>query len=318
MNRPRSLRVLVEALAPIAVLLTFASGAAAETWSGEATTIEVQEGHPVPEVTLVTASASYDPTAGNVSVDIVTGAEPPSNLGEEPNQGLAAAGLLRVPGACNYGTISGYIKGGAPLGTSTFVLDSPYSQPFFGFGILDRQPELVEVPVTKAVSGSATTLSAGSSLLANQRYNCAYVTAVNATGSTGMVFPLVLQPSAPPEPAAPAPPAPAAPAPAPPALSIAKAKPFKLKAGKTTAVKIKVTNTGATTSAQGSLRVKPTKGILVTPEQQKLPPLAPGASWTVWVRLKPTERAKAKSTLPLTAAASGITGKGSLAVKVEQ
>jgi hypothetical protein len=316
MIRPRSLRVLAVALAPIAVLLTFASGAAAETWRGEATTIEVQEGQPLPEVTLVTASASYDPSAGNVSVYIVT-AERPSELGVEPNEGNASAILIKDPGACNYSTVYGLANGPATPGTSPFILLSPYSEPF-GIGVLYRQPELVEVPITKAVSGAATTLSVGSNLLANQGYNCAAVTAQNGTGRTIMAFPLVLQPPDFPAPAAPAPPAPAAPAPAPPALSIAKAKPFKLKAGQTKAVKINVTNTGATTSAQGSLRVKPTKGILVTPEQQKLPPLAPGASWTVWVRLKPTEKAKAKSTLPLTAAASGITGKGSLAVKVEQ
>ena len=82
-------------------------------------------------------------------------------------------------------------------------------------------------------------------------------------------------------------------------------------------MKIKVTNTGATAAAQGSLKVKSTKGILVAPEVQKLPPLAPGASWSVYVRLKPTEKAKATATLPFTAAASGVTGKGSLAVKVE-
>lgn len=318
MSRPRSLRVLVLALAAIAALLVFASGAAAETWSGEATTIEVQEGHPSPEVTLVTASASYDPTAGNVSVDIVTGAEP---LGVESNQGQASASLIRVPGACNFGVVRGYSENGPPLGTSPFSLISLYSEPFAGFGFLEQLPESVEVPVTKAVSGSATTLSAASSLLANQGYNCVYVLAENfSTGATVMTFPLVPQPSAPSAPAAPAPapPAPASPAPAPPALSIAKAKPLKLKTGKTKAVQIKVTNTGATATAQGSLKVKPTKGILVTPEQQKLPPLAPGASWSVYVRLKPTEKAKAKSTLALTASASGITGKGSLAVKVEQ
>ena len=232
MIRPRSLRVLVVALASIAVLLTFASGAAAETWSGESTTIEVQGGNPSPEVTLVTASASYDPTVGNVSVDIVTGAEP---LGVESNQGQAAASLIRVPGACNYGVVRGYSENGPPLGTSPFSLDSLYSEPFAGFGFLEQLPESVEVPVTKAVSGSATTLSAASSLLANQGYNCVYVLAVNSTGATIMTFPLVPQPSVPSAPAspAPAPPAPASPAPAPPALSIAKAKPLKLKTGKT-------------------------------------------------------------------------------------
>jgi hypothetical protein len=315
MTRLRSLRVLVLALAPIAVLLAFASGAAAETWSGETTTVEATEGHPSPEVTLLTASASYDPIAGNVSFDIVTGAEPASNQGFAG----AVAGLIRTPGACNVPTVRAYNEEGPPLGTSLLSFESPYSQPFFAFGTLERLPEPVEVPVTKVVSGSATTLSAASSLLTNQGYNCAFAEAFNSAGGTAMTFPLVLQPSAPPAPPAPAPAPPASPspAPAPPALSIAKAKPFKLKAGKARSVKITVTNTGATAAAQGSLKVKSTKGILVTPEVQKLPPLAPGASWSVYVRLKPTAKAKAKSTLSLAASASGVTGKGSLAIKVE-
>lgn len=145
-----------------------------------------------------------------MSVDIVT-AEPPSELGMEPNAGSASAILIKVPGACNYSTVHGLANGPATPGTSPFILLSPYGEPF-GIGVLYRQPELVEVPITKAVSGSATTLSVGSNLLANQGYNCAAIIAANATGETIMAFPLVLQPSAPPAPAAPAP---AAPAPAP-------------------------------------------------------------------------------------------------------
>jgi CARDB len=123
-----------------------------------------------------------------------------------------------------------------------------------------------------------------------------------------------VQPPTPPAPA----PAPAPPAPAPPALSIAKTKPLDLKVGKSKTVKIKVSNTGATATAQGTLRVKSAKGVLVKPETQKLPVIAPGASWTVSVRVELTGKAKKKSTLTLTGTAPGLTAKGSLVVKLTE
>lgn|GEM_PF-2172891 len=109
----------------------------------------------------------------------------------------------------------------------------------------------------------------------------------------------------------------AAAAPAP-VLSIARPKPLTLKVGKWKTVKVNVTNTGATGSGTGSLRVKAPKGVTVTPEKQQLPVLAPGKSWTVSVRVQLTRKAKKKSTLALTASASGITGTGSLVVKLKQ
>jgi len=43
--------------------------------------------------------------------------------------------------------------------------------------------------------------------------------------------------------------------------------------------------------------------------------LAPGASWTVTVRVQLTAKAKPKSNLKLTAAASGVTGARTLVLK---
>jgi uncharacterized membrane protein len=84
-------------------------------------------------------------------------------------------------------------------------------------------------------------------------------------------------------------------------------------------VKVKVDNTGGTALAAGSLRVKPVKGVNVKPESQKLPALAPGASWTLSVKVQLTEAAKAKSTLGLLASGRGATtGTGSLVVKLAQ
>ena len=133
-----------------------------------------------------------------------------------------------------------------------------------------------------------------------------------------MSFPITGTPAPPTPPAPPAPSAAPAPAPAPPVLSIGKLKPVALKAGKSKLIRIKVTNSGATGTGAGSLRVKPPKGVVVKPERQQLPVLAPGKSWSVTVRVELTAKAKKQSTLSLTAAASGVTASGSLAVKLKE
>jgi copper chaperone CopZ len=108
------------------------------------------------------------------------------------------------------------------------------------------------------------------------------------------------------------------PAPLPPALSIPKPKPMTLKVGKWKTVKIRVTNTGGTDAVQGSLRIKAPKGVLVKPEKQQLPTLAPGASWTVSLRLELTKKAKEKSTLTFTGTAAGaVTATGSFVLKLK-
>jgi adhesin HecA-like repeat protein len=95
-------------------------------------------------------------------------------------------------------------------------------------------------------------------------------------------------------------------------LSLAKAKPLKLAAGKWKTVKVTVTNTGGTVVPQGSLRLKAPKGVVVRPGRQKLPSLLPGDSWTVSARVKLTAKAKAKSTVRLAASSGGLTAGGAL------
>ena len=104
---------------------------------------------------------------------------------------------------------------------------------------------------------------------------------------------------------------------APPVFSFPKPNPLKVKAGTWKTVHVKVKNPGATASAQGSLRVKGDKGVLVTPEVQKLPGLTPGATFTLSVRVRLTEAAKAKSTLAVTGTAPGVTGTSSIVLKLE-
>lgn len=116
-------------------------------------------------------------------------------------------------------------------------------------------------------------------------------------------------------PASPAPPTPSPPAPAPAKLSIAKPKPLTLKVGKWRTVKVKVTNTGGTPSALGTLTIKPQKGVVVKPAKQKLPVLPPGGAWTLSLKVQLTEAAKETSTLRLAVSAAGTSATGSLALR---
>src|SRR6202012_4325186 len=106
--------------------------------------------------------------------------------------------------------------------------------------------------------------------------------------------------------------------PAPAALSIGKLNPVALKAGTSRSVTVKVTDTGGTAPSRGTLRVKAPKGVLVKPAKQPLPVLTPHGSCTVTLRLQPTKKAKPKSTLSLTASASGVTDTGSLVAKLKK
>ena len=91
---------------------------------------------------------------------------------------------------------------------------------------------------------------------------------------------------------------------------------MKAKTWKT--VHVKVSNTGATATTQGSLRVKAAKGVMVKPELQKLPVLTPGATFTLSVRVQLTGTAKPTSKLPVTVTAPGVTGSGSIVLKLKQ
>ncbi|HEY4703019.1 MAG TPA: hypothetical protein VIH64_14080, partial [Streptosporangiaceae bacterium] len=149
-------------------------------------------------------------------------------------------------------------------------------------------------------------------------YKCALVLVEGKTGASLMTVP-IKGPPPPPPPAPVVAPAPApAPLPAPAVLSVAKPKPLKVKAKTWKTVHVKVSNTGATATTQGSLRVKAAKGVMVKPEVQKLPVLIPGATYTLSVRVQLTETAKPTSKLPVTVTAPGVSGTGSIVLKLKQ
>ncbi len=315
MNRPRPLRLA--ALVPIAcaAFLLFASTASAEVLIGESTTRYPTNPAPTPEATLVRASASYD-TAGSLSFSFTTEAPPLEELSGKENKINIMAYFL----AAKECTPGGNVAPVPPLG----ILVSSYASPAAIGGFEKPGGEEGFGTATKTVSGATTTLSYTDGRMAEAGFDCSLILLTEEEGNgglSGMYVPLA--PAPPPSPSTPAPPpssaqpAPTAPAPpaAPAKLAIAQPKPVQAKAGKWKTVKVTVTNTGATASAQGSLKVKPAKGIKVKPEAQTLPALLPGASWTLTVKVQGTDKAKKKSTLSVTGTASGSTATTSLVVK---
>lgn len=299
------LRVPALALLAAAALLLFAADAGAETAVGESTSISAQQGAPSPEMTLVRSAVSYDSTAGSLSLAIVTGGQPQPELGGKPNEGVLFGQLYRTSAPCTVAGIEAARKGdpGATVFATVLVAGEFGKATAEGLNLTPPGP----LPVQKAVSGSTTTFTTQADALKDLGFNCAVVGGTDAAQENGTSMVFAIAPL----------PAPPAPAPVPPALSIAKRKPMTLKIGRWRTVKIKVTNTGGA-AAQGSLRIRAPKGVLVKPEKQKLPALAPGASWTISVRLELTKKAKGSSTLTLTASSGGITAKSSLVLKLKR
>ncbi|HJZ35908.1 MAG TPA: NEW3 domain-containing protein [Solirubrobacterales bacterium] len=311
-------------LAALAALLVFAAAASAETRTGESSTALIL-GSPTPEITLVNASASYETGTGSTVFKMTTAGAP-----DPAGEGMVLAALTTsqtcTASADPQALFTALLGGPPPL----FLVVNEYSSPV-ALGIAGSLTAPQQLLVTKSVLGTTTTLSVTSAAVANAGFNCAIVAAnieeevgeeeVGSGIGTFMAFPISAPPAVPPAaavtPAPTAAPAPA-PVPAPPVLSIGKLKPVTLKAGKSKSIKIKVTNTGVTGTGAGSLRVKPPKGVIVKPERQQLPVLAPGKSWTVTVRVQLTAKAKKQSKLSLTAAASGVTASGSLAVDLKE
>jgi hypothetical protein len=316
MTRHRRLRAPALVIAALAAFLVFSAGAAAETRTGETTTTVAAIPPGSPEARIVKSSAAYESTGGSVSFNITTAAEPKVENKEGKLSETKVGALLFTTSECNFAAISS-----GAFSPPLLLIESEYKEPTSAraglISSLSEPPPSEFQPAAKTVSGTTTTLAFASGQLVDKGFNCAAAEVIEGGGGSLMVFPISVPPAPPVLPAPPAPAPAPAPAPGPPGLSIAKAKPLKLKVGKSKTVKVKVTNTGATATAQGSLRMKPTKGVLVTPETQKLPALAPGASWTVSVRVQLTEKAKKKSTLSLTGTASGVSAKGSLVVKLK-
>jgi hypothetical protein len=317
-------------LAALAGLLLLAASAAAETRSGESSTA-INENFPRAEFTLVKADASYESATGSAVFHVTTGALPTPE-----GKGQILAVLTTSSECTSRKTGNGIAR--LLLEHPVLAVGDSFSKPgavgFAGNLILPT-----ELPATKSVSGTTRTLTVASSSYANKEFNCAVIVAGEESEAGGgseveeefpgifgehpvasfVSFPIgVPQPSPTPvvtgTPVAtpsPPPPLPAKPA----ALKMAKLETLSVKAGKWVSVKVKVTNTGGTGTGLGSLRVKTAKGVLVKPERQQLPVLAPGASWAMTVRVQVGAKAKPKSTLSLTAAASGVSATGSLVLK---
>jgi len=302
--------------------LALAATASAEVRVGEKTA--APDASIPAEADVIAAHAEYDSTTGSVVFQITTAAAPQTlNPKGEENQSQMV-GALFSPRTCGLAFIG---RSGFPL----LSLKTSYAEGARTFWELveteESTPEApdTEGPAIKASAGTTTTLSVATAKVADQGFSCAVVGVVDPA-SPGELKPLVFPIAAPPPPPPPADTtptttttvapvqsvSPAPPAPAPAALSIARSRPLKLKPGKLTPVRIKVTNTGGTSSVPGSLRVKGTKGVTVKPETQRLPLLPPGGSWTVTAKVRLTKQAKAKSTLALTAAAGATVAKGSL------
>lgn len=322
-RRLRAPAILITALA---MLLALAAAASAETRTGESSTV-IREGFPAGEVTLVKAAASYESNSGSAvfNVTTATGAPPTS-------EGLMLAALTTSPDCAGQKSGKAIVDQLLVNPPPLLVFENYLADPTVA-ALAGSLSAPSAVPATKAVNGTTTTLSATSSSVANAGFNCAIVVAseageeaeepqeeeeVEVPGATFMSFPISAPPAPPSAPVvtATAPPPPAV-APARPVLSIGKLKPASLKPGKWKSVKVKVTNTGAGGTGLGSLRVRTAKGVLVKPERQRLPALAPRASWTMTVRVRLTLKAKPRSKLKLTAAASGVTATRSLVLKAK-
>jgi hypothetical protein len=317
----RSLLIRLSAVLIAIAALGFCATAAAEVRTGESTVAILNES-PSPEATLVKGSASYD-TAGTVDVRITTAAPPQALLGGLPNKARFSVTLLQVQeGHCDAAGVEAAglealeaAAASKPLPPIMSILGSYGQQETLVYEIY---PRLLGV-AKKTVSGATTTLEFSSVMAENVGLTCAYLSLAGeseATPQSGSAMFVALNPV--PLPPAPAPsPIPPVPGPAPAQLSILKPKRLELQLARWKTVKLKVTNAGGTVTAQGSLRVKTAKGITVKPASQKLPALNPGDWWTVSVRIKASDVAKATSILPLTASAPGVDlGTGSLLVAI--
>jgi hypothetical protein len=310
MNRPLRLLAPTALICALVLALAFAATAAAETRAGEASSPVNDEISG--KADILAATARYDSTAGTVSFTVTTREAPGAS--EE----LEMVGLLGRPkeGVCNVNLtqitlpameiIAPGLSPLAPEAPPPSWIELSEEGKIGGFG-----------PAKKSLNGTTTTLSAKSDeLLVNKPFTCAVV----ATAKPGsekvpselldeLSFPLNVLP------APPTTPTPSGPAPG--ALSLAKSKPLKLKSGKWTKVKVKLSNPGGTAVGPVAIKAKAPVGVVLKPGsgQLKLPALLGGQTWTVTLEVKLTEKAKPKSTISLTGTAAGLTAQGSVVVK---
>ncbi len=316
MSLRRSLSVPAVAVAALLVFTATAS-AAAETRIGESTTVSIMEA-PSPEALLVKSTASFETAKGRGVLTFTTEAPPNPLHTTVMLGGFSTSECSSTPPPPPFSPPSMLVE---MLENSPFlIMESETSQPS-GQGFAGTLSAPFEPTVTKSVSDETTTLSVTSASVVEAGFRCAEMIASGESGASLMTVPIKEPP--PPAPvvatptatvAAPTP----APLPAPAVLSVAKPKPLKVKAKTWKTVYVKVSNTGATATAQGSLRVKAAKGVMVKPEVQKLPVLPSGASFSLSVRVKLSEAAKPTSTLPVTVTAPGVSATGSIVLKLRQ
>jgi hypothetical protein len=322
MNPARRLLVPSVLVCALLAALALAATASAEVRVGEASA-------PVnplvaPDANVIAATAEYDSGTGRLTMTVTTAAAPKPPTGEEQFTMYAGVATPRVCAIAAefpaFPTFNFVLPYEAEAPAQWVINENETSTPKF--------PETAGL-AAMTVEGTKTTFSVTAPKAVNQPYNCAVAEVVdfNAGEADVLLFPLTakVEPPAPPAqtpadnsgPASSSGPPPAPPAHAPGALAIAKSKPLKLEGGKWRTVRIKVSNTGGTATAAGSLRLKAPRGVLVKPERQRLPVLTPGSSWTVSARVQLTATAKAKSTIALTASAASLIARGSLALKLK-
>jgi hypothetical protein len=314
MSRSKTrLRAPALVIAALAALLVFAASAsaAAETRTGESTTASTEEA-PSGEAHLVNTTASFETATGHAVISFTTAAPPnPANPTEMIGGFSTTECSSTPPSSFNQQSVTVPLIASSPI----LAIFTGSSEPLAA-GITGSFSAPETLLVAKSVSGATTTLSVASSSFIEAGFKFALVIVEGETGASLMTVPI----KGPPPPPAPAPvvaPAPA-PLPAPAVLSVAKPKPLKVKSKTWKTVHVKVSNTGATATTQGSLRVKAAKGVMVKPEVQKLPVLIPGATYTLSVRVQLTESAKPTSKLPVIVTAPGVSGTGSIVLKLKQ
>jgi hypothetical protein len=312
-RRSKRLRAPALLIVALAALLVFAAtaSAAAETRTGESTTASAV-GAPSGEALLVNATASFETATGHAVISFTTAAPPnPANPTEMIGGFSTTECSSTPPSSFNQQSVTVPLIASSPI----LAIFTGSSEPLAaGFTGSFSAPETLLV--AKSVSGATTTLSVASSSFIEAGFKCALVIVEGETGASLMTVP-IKGPPPPPPPAPVVAPAPA-PLPAPAVLSVVKSKPLKVKAKTWKTVHVRVSNTGATATTQGSLRVKAAKGVMVKPQVQKLPVLTPGATFTLSVRVQLTETAKPTSKLPVTVTAPGVSGTGSIVLKLKQ
>jgi hypothetical protein len=303
MSATKKHKVSALLLGVVAALLLLASPAAAEVRTGQGTS--PPDGSIPGEADILSGNASYDSSTGTVNISLVTREVPGSH------EVLAMGASLGVQSSfCAYPSMT--------FGALTNSTDARWfaAESEAELVRLNEEGKLVTEPAAKGgVGTTTTTFSVTSPRLVGKPYNCAEIEIHHIVEGQDVVYDELTFPIAAPAPPPPPPPTPPTPAPA--ALTIGASKPVKARVGKWTKVNVQIANPGGITTGAIGLNVKAPAGIKLKPGTGKVgaPALAPGATETVSFKVKPTRKAKGKSTLKLSAASGGLGATGAVVVK---